>query len=90
MTLYDLLWHTVHHKLEQCLKTDFRFCIADESDPTHQWYVELDQCSLDNSVRVIYSDYSGEDGSVLGELKFQEIRLECTEPEGVAQVSMLL
>ena len=64
------------------------FCIADESDPTHQWNVELDQYSLDDSVRVIYSDYSGADGRVLGELKFQEIRLECTEPECVAQVSM--
>ena len=69
-------------------KTGF-FCIAVESDPTHQWNVELDQCSHDDSVRVIYSDYSGADGRVFGKLNFQEIRLECTEPEGVAQVSIL-
>ena len=83
--MYDLLDCHVHKK-----RLDFQCCIADESDPTHQWNVELDQCSHDDSVRVIYSDYSGEDGRVLVEPKYQEIRLECTEPEGVAQVSMLL
>ena len=68
--------------------TTITHSVAGPSDPTHQWAVELPECSVDR-VRVVYSNYAGgEDGMILGDTTFQEVRLQCTAPEGTTQVSM--